>query len=207
MKHKKLYVVFIALISLLALMACSGNNGEQSTDNNNSTNTETEPNKTETETKSESDSHADMNHSGSGEIPKELKSAENPTYEVGSKAIVETDHMKGMKGAEATIVGAYSTNAYAISYTPTTGGERVDNHKWVIQEEIKDTDNEILNTGTEVTLDADHMKGMEGADATIDSGENTTVYMIDYTPTTGGEEVTNHKWVTENELSPLDEYK
>src|SRR5699024_1454381 len=103
--------------------------------------------------------------------------------------------MKGMKGAEGTIVGAYSTNVYAISYTPTTGGERVDNHKWVIQEEIKDTDNEVLDPGTEVTLEADHMKGMEGANATVDSVEETTVYMIDYTPTTGGEEVTNHKWV------------
>jgi len=203
MKLKKTFVVIIAIISLITLSACSGNNEEQGLENSNNAKTESNNNETE----NESDSHEDMNHSSSGEVPKELKSAENPTYEAGSKAIIETDHMKGMKGAEATIVGAYSTNAYAVSYTPTTGGVRVDNHKWVIQEEIKDTDNEILNTGTKVTLDADHMKGMEGADATIDSGENTTVYMIDYTPTTGGEEVTNHKWVTENELSPLDEDK
>lgn len=45
------------------------------------------------------------------------------------------------------------------------------------------------------------MKGMDGATATIDSAEKTTVYMIDYVPTTGGEKMTNHKWVTENELS------
>ncbi len=45
------------------------------------------------------------------------------------------------------------------------------------------------------------MKGMDGATAEIDSGEPTTVYMIDYTPTSGGEKVTNHKWVTESELS------
>lgn len=45
------------------------------------------------------------------------------------------------------------------------------------------------------------MKGMEGAVAEIDSAEKTTMYMIDYTPTTGGEEVTNHKWITESELS------
>jgi len=201
MTLKNIFVLIIAVISLITLSACLGNNGEQGLENSN--NTETESNNNEIE--NESDSHADMDHSSSGEVPKELKSSENPTYEVGSKAIVETDHMEGMKGAEATIVGAYATNAYAISYTPTTGGERVNNHKWVIQEELKDTDNEILDPGTEVTLEADHMKGMEGADATIDSGEKTTVYMIDYTPTTGGEEVTNHKWVTENELSPSED--
>ena len=41
-----------------------------------------------------------------------------------------------MDGAIATIVGAYETTAYAISYTPVTGGERVENHKWVTGDEI-----------------------------------------------------------------------
>ncbi|MGV2448111.1 UNVERIFIED_CONTAM: DUF1541 domain-containing protein, partial [Bacillus sp. ATCC 13368] len=31
-----------------------------------------------------------------------------------------------------------------------------------------------------------------------------TVYMVDFTPTSGGEEVKNHKWVTESELSPAE---
>lgn len=51
------------------------------------------------------------------------------------------------------------------------------------------------------------MKGLKGEKATIDFGKKTTVYMIDYTPTTGGERVTNHKWVTEAELSPFDKNK
>src|SRR5690625_2708329 len=114
MTLKNIFVLIIAVISLITLSACLGNNGEQGLENSN--NTETESNNNEIE--NESDSHADMDHSSSGEVPKELKSSENPTYEVGSKAIVETDHMEGMKGAEATIVGAYATNAYAISYTP-----------------------------------------------------------------------------------------
>lgn len=106
-----------------------------------------------------------------------------------------------MNGATATIVGAYTTTAYTVSYTPTTGEEKVNNHKWVIHEEIKDTGSEPYSPGTEVILTADHMKGMDGAKATIDSVEPTTVYMVDYTPTTGGEPVKNHKWVTESELS------
>ena len=109
--------------------------------------------------------------------------------------------MEGMKDAEATIVLAFDTIAYAVSYTPTTGGEKVTNHKWVVHEEIEDAGDEPLEAGTEVILEADHMEGMDGAKAEIDSAEQTTVYMINYTPTTGGEEVTNHKWVTESELS------
>ena len=143
-----------------------------------------------------------MNHSGSGEVPENLKVAEHPSYKVGSQAIINTDHMKGMDGAEATIMGAYDTTAYAVSYIPTTGEEKVINHKWVIKEELENAGDETLEKGTKVTIEADHMEGMEGAKAEIDSAEQTTVYMIDYTPPTGGEKVTNHKWVTESELSP-----
>ena len=45
------------------------------------------------------------------------------------------------------------------------------------------------------------MEGMDGATATIDSAEETTVYMVDFTTTDTDEAVTNHKWVTESELS------
>ncbi|MFC0274815.1 YdhK family protein [Metabacillus herbersteinensis] len=189
MKSKKLMIGLLLLISMLTLAACAGGNEDMS------------PKEDDENTDMDSGSHEGMDHSSSGEVPAGLKEAENPTYEVGSQAILETDHMEGMKGAEATIVGAYDTTAYAVSYTPTTGGERVENHKWVIQEEIEDAGEETLKPGAEVTLNASHMTGMDGATAEIDSAEQTTVYMIDYTPTTGGEKVTNHKWVTESELS------
>ncbi|MFP3490988.1 YdhK family protein, partial [Staphylococcus sp. SIMBA_130] len=74
----------------------------------------------------------------------------------------------------------------------------------VIHEELENPDDAALEEGTEVTMNADHMKGMDGAVAKIDSAEETTVYMVDFVPTTGGEEVTNHKWVTESELSPVE---
>ncbi|NMP11338.1 YdhK family protein [Paenibacillus polymyxa] len=144
---------------------------------------------------------SDMNHSTSSELPAGLKEAENPAFKIGSQATIQADHMAGMKSATATVVGAYTTTAYTVSYTPTTGGEKVNNHKWVIHEEIKDASSEPYAPGTEVILAADHMKGMDGAKAIIDSAEPTTVYMVDYTPTTGGEPVKDHKWVTESELS------
>ncbi|MNV83103.1 hypothetical protein D3C71_1768840 [compost metagenome] len=77
----------------------------------------------------------------------------------------------------------------------------MNNHKWVIHEELKDAGDKAYEPGSEVTINAEHMKGMQGAVATIDSAEHTTVYMVDYTSTTDGEQVKNHKWVTESELS------
>ncbi|MCI2256619.1 YdhK family protein [Domibacillus sp. PGB-M46] len=143
----------------------------------------------------------ETNHSGSAEVPEGLKEAENPAFKIGSQAIIQDGHMEGMKGAEATISGAYDTTVYAMSYTPTTGSERVANHKWIIHEEVKGAGEQPIEPGTEVTLDTDHLEGMKGAKAAIESDEQTTVYMVDYTPTNGGEKVTNHKWVTESELS------
>ncbi len=151
------------------------------------------------------DEHAHMDHSSSGEVPDELAVAENPTYEVGSKALITDGHMPGMEGAEATIVGAFDTYVYAVSYDPTTGGDREINHKWVIHEELADVGAEPLEVGDEVVLEAEHMAGMQGALAEVDSVERTFVYMVDFVLTTTGEEVENHKWVTEEELSPVEE--
>ncbi len=149
--------------------------------------------------------HSTLEHSSSGEVPDDMIESENPAFPPGSKAILKEGHMDGMKGAEGTIVGAYDTIAYSITYTPTNGGDKVEDHKWVVQEEIEEAKgNEALNPGTEVIIQADHMEGMSGATATIDSVKDTTVYMVDYTPTDGGDQVTNHKWVTEAELSEED---
>ncbi|MFJ8069536.1 YdhK family protein [Peribacillus sp. NPDC096447] len=196
-KRLKMSVILSLFAALFLILGACANANDEKTENKDSTE------KTEEKESMEGMDHGNMDHSSSEEVPEGLKEAKNPTYEVGSQAILETDHMEGMKGAKATIVGAYDTTAYVISYTPTTGGERVGNHKWVIQEEIKDAGDEPLEPGAEVTVDAAHMEGMDGAKAEIDSAEETTVYVVDYTSTTGGEEVKNHKWVTESELSPV----
>lgn len=145
-----------------------------------------------------------MDHSSSGEVPDGLQEAQNPTYPTGSQAVITTDHMSGMKDAEATIAGAYDTTVYAVSYTPEGGGEPVEDHKWVIHEELENAGGEPFQEGDEVVLDAEHMQGMDGVTATIDSAQQTTVYMVDFTATDSGEQVTNHKWVTEDELAPVE---
>lgn len=192
-KRTKRSIIFLFAVLFLVLGACSN------TDNGNKGKKDSK----ESSENMQGMDHSKMDMSSSGDVPEGLKTVKNPTYKVGSKAIIESDHMEGMKGAEATIVGAYDTTVYTISYTPTTGGKRVENHKWVIHEELQDSGKAPLAPGTKVKVNADHMEGMKGATAEIDSAEQTTVYMVDYTPTTGGAEVKNHKWVTENELSPV----
>lgn len=147
--------------------------------------------------------HGSMNHSTDGSLPDGLVEASDPTFAVGDTALITNAHMEGMEGVEAEIVGAFDTTVYTVSYTPTTGGDPVEDHKWVIHEELEDAGEAPLEVGTEVTLDADHMEGMDGATATIDSAEETTVYMVNYTDKETGDDVTNHKWVTESELSPV----
>lgn len=190
---KRNFLISTASLALaLTLSACSDNTED-------GTSTENHENM-EMGSDSDEEMQMDMDHSGSGEVPEGLQAAESPTYEMGSQVIVEADHMAGMQGVEATISGAFDTTVYSISYTPTDGSEPVEDHKWVVHEELENPGEEPLQPGTEVTVNADHMDGMDGANVTIDSAEETTVYMIDYTASTG-EEVTNHMWVTESELS------
>lgn len=182
---KKMMIGLLSFMSALTVTACgSGNDTENGSEN---------PAKTE--------EHSEHSmHSGSGEIPDGLKEAEDPAFPKGSKAILKADHMEGMKGAEAVISGAFDTTAYSVSYTPADGGEQVTGHKWVIREELEDAGSEQLKAGDEAIIDADHMKGMDGAEAVIDSAVSTTVYMVDFTPANGGKEIKNHKWVIEDEL-------
>ena len=184
---QKIFVMtMFSLLSLITLSACGGN------DQNESTVAVQQEGGT-------SEHHSHMHHSSDGAIPEGLKEASNPKFPIGSTAMMTAEHMEGMKGEEATIVGAFDTTAYAVSYTPTNGGEPVKGHKWVVYEELQLQGNEPIKQNSQVILNADHMEGMQGATATIDFSEKTTVYMVDYTSSTG-EKVKNHKWVTESEL-------
>lgn len=135
-----------------------------------------------------------------GPAPEGIAEASEPTYPVGTEVQLTADHMEGMEGATATISGAFDTYTYSVNYTPAGGGAPVTDHKWVVQEEIEDAGDERLADGTEVTLLAEHMEGMEGATATIASSTDETVYMVDYE--TDGMKMTNHKWVVESEIQP-----
>ena len=161
------------------------------------------------ESESTTEEPGEMTHDDEGRLPGNIKIEREPKYKVGDDVQINATHMPGMEGAQGTVVAAFDTTAYEISYTPTDDSDPVENHRWIVQEEIAEAaDQEDVDApfevGAEVTVEAYHMPGMEGATATIDAVNETTVYLVDYIDTESGEEVINHKWVTEDELATLD---
>jgi len=183
-----------AAVGALALTSCAGTADE-------------DPAHDSTPDHNEADSAAPDQDAGGhdhdphgGPPPEGIQEVANPTYDVGDTVILNADHMPGMDGAEATISGAFDTTTYSVSYTPTDGGDPVTDHKWVVHEELDNPGEAPLDPGGDVVLNADHMSGMNGAEATIDSSTDETVYMVDFEM--DGMEMTNHKWVVESEIQP-----
>lgn len=212
MFKQKVVTGMATLASVMVLSACSTNTNEESTSSSSMAESSSEMEQSSMASSSamtssdaatdSSMSHGEMEHDESGTLPTGIKKAVDPKYDIGDEVTIKADHMEGMDGAEATIVGAFDTTAYVVSYTPTDGSPRVENHKWVVNEEVEQPDNGDIKEGSEVTLMSNHMPGMEGATATIEKAEPTTVYMVDYMPTDGTDEVKNHKWVVEDEVDP-----
>ncbi|MDN8625200.1 MULTISPECIES: YdhK family protein [Corynebacterium] len=172
---------------------------QQSSPSESSTSESSEPSDSQ-----DNGAHRGMDHSmDGGDAPAGITINAHPTHPVGSTVTLTADHMKGMKGAKATIAGAFSTYTYEVDYTPTDGGRPVKNHKWVVQQEIKDAGTQRIPDGTDVTIEADHMKGMKGAKGKIVSSTDQTVYMVNYEA--DGMKVTNHKWVVEDEIKPAND--
>ncbi|SOC11567.1 uncharacterized protein DUF1541 [Ureibacillus xyleni] len=194
----KIWLLSFSFVSALFLAACSTNvttkddeNGPEAT--NNMADTDKQVGDDE-----QNENAGNYEQSGLV-VPEGLTESSNPKYPVGSKAIVHASHTDGMEGAEATIKAAYDTTVYSVSYTPTNGEEFEENHKWFVEGEITALGEEELDVGAEVIIDADHMDGMKGAQGTIDTVEETTVYVVDYTNSLG-ETVENHLWLKESEL-------
>lgn len=199
----KWFLIVTSLFAAILLTACNWNDtnkGDTTETGTPATNNNEEMDKQMDEDSDAADASDHSTHSTSGEVPEGLKEAANPNFPVGSKVTINASHMEGMEGAEATIVGAYDTTVYSVSYTPTNGDPYEENHKWVIKEEIKDYGEATLGEGSEIIINASHHPGMQGATGTIDTVQDTTVYMVDYTSTTG-EKVTNHQWLIESELT------
>src|SRR5699024_4438649 len=186
-----------AAVGALALTSCAGTADD-----------ETAPEPTPTQDQAQTDTsppHAQAHDHdpGGGPPPEGIQEASDPRYEVGETVVLNADHMPGMDGADATISGAFDTTTYSVSFTPIDGGDPETDHKWVVHEELEDPGEAPLEAGSEVVLDAEHMSGMDGAEATIDRSTDETVYMVDFDA--DGMEMTNHKWVVESEIQPSNE--
>ena len=147
--------------------------------------------------------HGDMDHPADGGPPPEgITEVSDPEFPVGTEVVLSADHMPGMDGATATITGAFDTYTYSVSYGPADGSARGEAHKWVVQEELDGVGEDRLSDGDTATINAEHMAGMDGAEATIDSSTEETVYMVDVEM--DGMTMINHKWVVESEISPAE---
>ena len=96
----------------------------------------------------------------------------------------------------------------ATQATPTGGGHHGQDHSTMdhpmdggpAPQGIEKAADAKYPVGTTVKLTADHMEGMDGAKATIAGAYDTYTYAVNFTPTTGGAPVTDHKWVVQEEL-------
>lgn len=190
MNKKWLMSIFLSA----GLLAACGGNDENANEKN------TESNADDSTEEYQNAEHSQTHQGNPEEVPQKLMKAEDPAFQEGDQVTILANHMKGMEGAEGEVTGAYRTTVYSVSYTPLTEGDPVKNHKWIVHEELLTGEEAPLEPGTEVVISANHMEGMEGATAVIESAEETNVYMVDYT-STDGEEVKNHKWLIESELA------
>ncbi|NRR75311.1 YdhK family protein [Tetragenococcus halophilus] len=55
---------------------------------------------------------------------------------MGDKVEVTDAHMDIMEGVTATITGAYDTTLYQVTFTPEDSDEPMEDHKWVVAEEM-----------------------------------------------------------------------
>lgn len=196
---------FITLLSTVFLLGACSNN-EDTTEGQNSSTASTEM--SEMQDSSDHMDHGDMEmeHNRHEEEPEDMQEAQDPKYPVGEDATVTDAHMEMMDGVTATISGAYDTTLYQVTFTPENSDEAIEDHKWVVKEEISsDDDSNDYEKGDEVTLTADHMEGMQGQNAEITGIHEGPAYMINFEPNDGSKEFVNHKWVTEDELSPVDQ--
>ncbi|MGC2865148.1 DUF1541 domain-containing protein [Corynebacterium glutamicum] len=203
MKHS-VSLIALALASTLVLSACTSST-ENAEDNSvtSTTSATLEQGENQHHDSATESSHHEMEHpEDGGPAPSGMVEAVDPTFPIGSEVILKADHMPGMSSAKATIVGAFTTTTYSVSYEPVGGGEPVVDHRWVVHEELVDPSQAPLPDGAEVILDADHMAGMKGAQATIYSSTNETVYMVDIV--TEDIRMTNHKWFVESEIAPVE---
>ncbi|MBW1605080.1 DUF1541 domain-containing protein [Lactobacillus sp. Sy-1] len=144
-----------------------------------------------------------MMKTNGGKAPKGLMMAKNAKYMKGTKVKILANHMSGMKGAIATVVGAYNTDLYTIDYTPTNGGKEVKNHKYVVSKEIKASKKGQLKVGSKITVEADHMTGMKGAKGKIVSIKKGPAYMVTFKATNSSTVYKNHKWLAQSDLASV----
>ncbi|WEV45290.1 YdhK family protein [Streptococcaceae bacterium ESL0687] len=194
-KHNFLQAGLVLLVAL-SLGACANKNESKDTSSDMSSSSSMSQMDSMSSSGMSMDETSKMNMNGSA-APADLKNAVNPKFPVGSEITITADHMPGMKGASGKVVGVYDTKLYTVDYMDTEDHQMVTNHKYLIADEIKGD----LTVGSKITLEADHMTGMKGAEGAIVAISDGPAYMVDYTSNDSSKMmVTNHKWLSQSEI-------
>lgn len=107
------------------------------------------------------------------------------------------EHTEGADDMNSSSHGQHETGGMAGHDHPADGGAPPAG--------IQPAADPTYPVGSRVRLSADHMPGMDGAEATISGAFTTTTYSVTYTPIGGGEPVVDHRWVVHEELENPDE--
>lgn len=92
------------------------------------------------------------------------------------------------------------------NYQDMNHGEMAHDESGDIPEGLEEAQNPTFPVSSEVTIQGDHMPGMQGAKGIIEGAFDTTAYEVTYPDTETGETVSNHKWVVHEEVeNPQDE--
>lgn len=68
-------------------------------------------------------------------IHEEIEEAGPDLFARGEQVVLNASHMAGMHGANAYIEAVEDTTVYMVDYV-STSGDKVENHKWVVEEEL-----------------------------------------------------------------------
>src|SRR5699024_11441700 len=99
----------------------------------------------------------------------------NDTNNDSSEDMVEKEESDNPEGEDDS----------SMNMDPSSSGE--------IPDDLANADDPTYPIDSEAEINADHMKGMNGAVATIEGAYDTIAYEVTYTPKDGGEKVENHK--------------
>ncbi|MDF7626439.1 YdhK family protein [Lactobacillaceae bacterium L1_55_11] len=106
-----------------------------------------------------------------------------------------------------------STNSDKMSMSMSSGhdmssGSMSMNMDMQLPTNLPDAQDPKYKVGDKITLKAKHMDGMYNSKGTIAGAYDTKLYAVDFTPTTGGSEVKDHKWLTKIDFkNRKDSYK
>lgn len=72
-------------------------------------------------------------------IDQELEGASGAPLQKGLDVVITANHVEGMEGASGEVLQSNESTVYMVSFT-TTKGKKIENYKWLTEEELSSAD-------------------------------------------------------------------